>query len=56
MGGGKGGGRAKMGKEGEKKKKRFFLFSKIYLNDFTISINENKCMVRHGASNKRKYF
>jgi hypothetical protein len=26
------------------------------MNAFTISINQNKCMVRHGAANKIKYF
>jgi hypothetical protein len=26
------------------------------MNAFTISINPNKCMVRHGAANKIKYF
>jgi hypothetical protein len=26
------------------------------MNVFTISINPNKCMVRHGAANKIKYF
>jgi hypothetical protein len=26
------------------------------MNAFTISINQNKCMVRYGAANKIKYF
>jgi hypothetical protein len=26
------------------------------MNAFTISFNPNKCMVRHGAANKIKYF
>jgi hypothetical protein len=26
------------------------------MNAFTISINQSKCMVRHGAANKIKYF
>jgi hypothetical protein len=26
------------------------------MNAFTISIKPNKCMVRHGAANKIKYF
>jgi hypothetical protein len=26
------------------------------MNAFTISINQNKCMVQHGAANKIKYF
>jgi hypothetical protein len=24
--------------------------------DFTVPLNQNKCMDRHGATNKRKYF
>jgi hypothetical protein len=26
------------------------------MNDFTNSLNQNKCMDRHGATNQRKYF
>jgi hypothetical protein len=26
------------------------------MNAFTVSLNQNKCMVRHDATNKRKYF
>jgi hypothetical protein len=26
------------------------------MNGFTVSLNQNKSMVRHGATNKRKYF
>jgi hypothetical protein len=42
---------------GREKKKRFSLFKSIFLmNGFTVSLNQNKSMVQHGATNKRKYF
>jgi hypothetical protein len=50
-------GWAARGGGGREKKKRFSLFKSIFLmNGFTVSLNQNKSMVRLGATNKRKYF
>jgi hypothetical protein len=46
------------GEEGGREKRKGFSFFSLNLDEwfFTISINQNKCMVRHGAANKIKYF
>jgi hypothetical protein len=50
-------GRATRGGGRGRRKKTFSLFNLFSkMNDFTNSLNQNKCMDRHGATNKRKYF
>jgi hypothetical protein len=42
---------------GERRKEKVSLFKSIFLmKGFTVSLNQNKSMVWHGATNKRKYF